>query len=347
MSARYLSMAMVLALAAVSPARADSAKGGSDDARTIGSRHHSRSGSRSTPTAVRSGGGSAPSRLSDAQSRHPRAGTGNGPSRHSYGRSRGYYRPYSTYHGYGAFPYFDFYYGYGYGHGYYGHGYYGSPYYRGGSYGGRYYGGDFGSVRVLVDPSETRVYVDGYYAGTADDFDGLFQRLHVAPGRHDLALKLGGYRSHRMSVYVPYDGTLKIHYDMVKGGGEETFEDMAGDGDADDPRGEGSWRRPEPGEDRWRDERRERADQPRREGSFERRSTDEERTGTLRLAVRPEEASIYVDGEFRGTARTLQRLQLPAGSHRVEILHPGLRSFERDVTLQSGEGLDLEVELTK
>lgn len=337
MKARYLPVAMVLALATVSPAM-DSAQGGSDKARTIGSRHHSPSGSRSTPSAVRSGGASAPSRITGPQSRHPRAGTGNGPRRYSYGRSRGYYHPYYTYYGYGAFPYFDFYYGHGYG-------YYGAPYDRTGYYGGRYYGGDYGSVRVLVDPSETRVYVDGYYAGTADDFDGLFQRLHVAPGRHELALKLDGFRPHRMSVYVPYDGTLKIHYDMIEGGGEETFEDMVGDGAAD-RRDEASGRR-EPQEGRWRDERRERADPPRREGSFERRSTGEERSATLRLDVRPEGASIYVDGEFRGTARTLQRLQLPAGPHRVEILHPGLRSFERDVTLQPGEGFDLEVELTK
>ena len=34
---------------------------------------------------------------------------------------------------------------------------------------------------MLVDPAEARVYVDGYYAGTVDDFDGLFQRLNVSP----------------------------------------------------------------------------------------------------------------------------------------------------------------------
>jgi len=340
MSARYLSVVVVLALGSLVTAGSAQAGDRSDDVRKIGARHHSPDASRPAPTAVRSSGGSAPSGLTQAQSRHPRAGTGHGPRGSYYGRPGGYYRPYYyrpyyTYYGYGAFPYFDFYYGYG----------YGGPYYRGGYWGNRYYG-NYGSVRVLVDPSETRVYVDGYYAGTADDFDGLFQRLHVAPGRHDLTFKLEGFRSHRMRVYVPWDRTLKLHYDMVKGSGEASFEDLAGGRDEDTWRDDADWRaRPDAG--RWRDERRERVDPPRREGSFERRSTDEERNGTLRLDVRPEGASIYVDGEFRGTARTLQRLQLPAGPHRVEILHPGLRTFERDVTLQSGEGFDLEVELTK
>src|SRR5690348_18075962 len=51
-------------------------------------------------------------------------------------------------------------------------GYYG---YSPGYYRSRYRDG--GSVRIQVEPSKTRVYVDGYYAGIVDDFDGIFQRL--------------------------------------------------------------------------------------------------------------------------------------------------------------------------
>src|SRR4029077_11023494 len=39
-------------------------------------------------------------------------------------------------------------------------------------------------VRVEVVPKQTEVFVDGFYAGTADDFDGVFQRLHTTPGGH-------------------------------------------------------------------------------------------------------------------------------------------------------------------
>jgi hypothetical protein len=31
-------------------------------------------------------------------------------------------------------------------------------------------------------PRDAEVYVDGYYAGTVDDFDGTFQRLHIDTG---------------------------------------------------------------------------------------------------------------------------------------------------------------------
>ena len=55
---------------------------------------------------------------------------------------------------------------------------------------------DSGSVRVIVEPEQARVYVDGYYAGIADDFDGIFQRLSIPPGRHEITVKLDGYRTH-------------------------------------------------------------------------------------------------------------------------------------------------------
>ena len=47
-------------------------------------------------------------------------------------------------------------------------------------------------------PSEARVYVDGYYAGTVDDFDGLFQRLNVSPGRTRSRSSSRATRRHRV-----------------------------------------------------------------------------------------------------------------------------------------------------
>ena len=51
------------------------------------------------------------------------------------------------------------------------------------------------SVRLDVKPKEAEVYVDGYYAGVVDDFDGTFQRLRVEPGEHEIELWLDGYRT--------------------------------------------------------------------------------------------------------------------------------------------------------
>ena len=73
------------------------------------------------------------------------------------------------------------------------------------------------SIRVLVEPREAEVYVDGYYAGVADDFDGIFQRLYLAPGRHEITLRLDGYRTWSAEVFATPGCTLKLHHDMFPG----------------------------------------------------------------------------------------------------------------------------------
>jgi hypothetical protein len=78
-------------------------------------------------------------------------------------------------------PWFDPWYG-GYG------------YYPGGAFGypvGTYDNG--GSVHLKVKPREAEVYVDGYYAGLVDEFDGMFQRLNLSPGPHRIEIGLPAY----------------------------------------------------------------------------------------------------------------------------------------------------------
>jgi hypothetical protein len=266
---------------------------------------------------------------STAERRHPRAGTG-----HGGGGGGGYYPyyPYNPYYGYGWGGYYP---GWGYSYwwpygafGWYG-GYWGYPWGWGGGAVYNYVEHERGSVRVLVDPSEARVYVDGYYAGTVDDFDGLFQRLHVSPGRHEITLKLEGYKTHRVKIYVAPDSTVKIEYDMEKGQGESS-EDLTKD-----------MREPEPSRDRSQDERWTEPEQ--------RRPADEmaAASGRLELTVKPDDASVYVDGAFRGSAREASSLKLPAGRHRIEIVRPGYRTHEQQVDVAPGETTDIKVELER
>jgi hypothetical protein len=114
-------------------------------------------------------------------------------------------------------PRYPSYYRYGYfcSHGY----YYPRYYYDDSSY------TTHASVRVLVEPAEAEVYVDGYYAGTVDDFDGLFQRLNLAPGRHEITLRLDGYQTWSAEIYATPGDTLRLRHDMVPGASEDGFED--------------------------------------------------------------------------------------------------------------------------
>ena len=102
-----------------------------------------------------------------------------------YGSS--YYDPY----GYGYNPY-----GYGRYDGAYGYGY--NPY----AYGG--YADDYytGSLRLKVKPRFGEVFVDGYYVGLVNDYDGIFQRLRLKEGPHHIEIHEPGFESLGFDVLI-------------------------------------------------------------------------------------------------------------------------------------------------
>lgn len=69
-------------------------------------------------------------------------------------------------------------------------------------------------IKTHVTPKDAEVYVDGFYAGRAKDFDGIFKELHVAPGGHAVTLYLDGYRTTTQEVYVSPDSTFKLNATM-------------------------------------------------------------------------------------------------------------------------------------
>lgn len=87
-----------------------------------------------------------------------------------------------------------------------------------GAYGGRYgayQSDDSGAMRLIVKPREAQVYVDGYYAGVVDDFDGIFQRLHLEPGPHRLEVRAPGYATLSLDVQITPGQTIKYEGDLA------------------------------------------------------------------------------------------------------------------------------------
>jgi hypothetical protein len=121
--------------------------------------------------------------------------------------------------------------GLGFGYGYYG-GYYDpfDPY--GGGYGGGYgpYGGypdpgtqssptrryDEGSLRLKIKPSSAAVYVDGNYTGVVDDFNGIFQRMHLDAGPHRIEVRAPGYETLAFDVRIEAERTTTYKGELKK-----------------------------------------------------------------------------------------------------------------------------------
>jgi hypothetical protein len=253
-----------------------------------------------------------------------------------------YYRsfyPYSAFSfsfGYG-WPYYGFGVGYGYPYAYpnYGYPFAAYPYYGPGFY------DPSSSVRLQVMPREAEVYVDGYFAGMVDNFDGTFQRLRVAPGDHELQLFMPGHRSFSQKVYLQPGGTFNVRHAMepLAAGEAEPTRPVAS------PRS--SQVRPEPYG---------RPDRPNSRGpqrssppAGERNGNAESDFGSIALRVQPGDAAITIDGEPWQGAADQDRLvvQLGVGTHTVEIRKDGYRTYIQDVTVRRGETTPLNVSLTR
>jgi PEGA domain len=66
----------------------------------------------------------------------------------------------------------------------------------------------YGSVRLKVKPREAEVYVDGYFAGRVDDYDGAFQHLNLATGPHHIQVQSPGYDPLEFDVNIQVDQNI-------------------------------------------------------------------------------------------------------------------------------------------
>ena len=150
--------------------------------------------------------------------------------RYGYGYG-GYYDPYG-YYGYGGSPFYgNYYYPYGFGMGYGLYSGFGwAPYYGdpsgdpyggyGGGGGGGYatvYGrGEQGNLKLKVKPRAAKVYVDGYFVGTVDQFDGAFQKLALNTGRHKVEVKADGFETAEFDVLINPEQTVTFQGDLKR-----------------------------------------------------------------------------------------------------------------------------------
>jgi hypothetical protein len=248
--------------------------------------------------------------------------------------SYGFYRPFYSYYWspwYGPWP------------GWYGpHGpYWDYPYYR------RYYD-PTGGVRVQVSPREAQVYVDGYFVGIADDFDGVFQRLRLRPGGHEIVLHLPGYRNTTQRLYVQQGSTVNLKHQMEPlpaGAPEEPLPKP------DPEAAKAAERAGEYDEDEY--ERGRRPDMDRRRSPPAPRERDdrddrvrESRFGSLAIRVQPADAIVIVDGsEWRGAADDEGEIliQVPPGRHRIELRKDRYETFTTEVDVQPGVSTPINV----
>jgi hypothetical protein len=170
------------------------------------------------------------------------------------------------------------------------------------------------------------VYVDGQFVGLVDEFDGSLQRLHVPIGEHELQVYLEGYRTLTQKVLFTRGTTLRI---------ESALQPLAS--------GEPSEPKPAPKAATLRTD-----PYQRHTPAPSHRTGERAESGTLSLRVNPSDAAILIDGESweRPQGESRFTIDLPEGTHQVEVRKPGYRGYTRSVDIQRGQTLPLNVSLT-
>jgi hypothetical protein len=166
------------------------------------------------------------------------------------------------------------------------------------------------SIRLEVTPREARVYVDRYYTGTIDDFDGFFQSLTVPAGPHAIEIRKDGYRTIVLDVNLQPGQTIRYKASMEPAGlstATETVPAIAA-APVDDP----EQFIPVP--------------------------------GYVRFDVKPKDAAVYADGFYAGLADDFsgasQLLVLAPGRHHIELRAAGYVDVEFDADIRSGQTLE-------
>jgi hypothetical protein len=356
-----------LPLAAQSRGHAGSSGGGGRSAHsTGGGSHSSASGGAPHYSPGHSSGGGSGSGSGGSRSAHEvpggSGGTGHRQPNGSHGGHGGhgggywhgghyYYYPYGW--GWGIWPGFSYwydnpyYYPYGYGDGY---GYYG---------GHRYYDrSDTGALDLDVSPGRTHVFVDGEDLGEVDRYDGWPGYLWLPRGTYDVAFYLDGYKTIARQFTI-YPGSVVDIDDHMDQGQSIRPEDLATKSHErrDDRMQYERERRDRIDRQSGNDDGEDWHDRVRRDRRGSDRDDDGDRGGDradgsrghLRLFVEPEDASVYLDGQFVGTGTDLSLLRgglaVSPGSHRLAVVRPGHRAVEKELTVKEGEDVKLQIEL--
>jgi len=71
-----------------------------------------------------------------------------------------------------------------------------------------------GSLRIEIPQKDAQVYVDGFYVGVVEDFNGTIETLNLVPGPHRLELRAPGHETMTFDVNIEVGRTITYRTGM-------------------------------------------------------------------------------------------------------------------------------------
>jgi hypothetical protein len=180
------------------------------------------------------------------------------------------------------------------------------------------------SIETDVSPKAALVRLDGEVVGKAKDYNGAWDVLHVGQGDHMVEFEAPGMMTLRIGLSASPGRYYRFDYDLREGSGIDPRSIVPA------PSSEAHQSPPN--------------DRPESYGTA---ATTVPRRGLLKIVAAPENAAIYLDGEFLASARELSQLHgaIPVvpGEHRIEAVLPGHASKSIAVDVTTGDPVRVEV----
>jgi hypothetical protein len=73
-----------------------------------------------------------------------------------------------------------------------------------------------GGLKLKIKPNNATVYIDGYYVGVVDDYDGVFQKLSIEPGEHRVEVRAPGYETLTFEIRIEPGHTTTYRGELQK-----------------------------------------------------------------------------------------------------------------------------------
>jgi PEGA domain len=175
------------------------------------------------------------------------------------------------------------------------------------------------NVRIDVTPEDAQVYVDRYFAGVADDYDGIFQRLTLRPGSHLIEIRKSGYTTLVFEVNLYPGQTVTYRRAMEPSKERATGESLA----------------VAPGFD---------------EGAAPPPVDANGPAGEVRFDVTPKDAAIFADGFYAGLVSDFngsQHLMLAPGRHYLTLELDGYMVADVEISLEPAQTITYRASLKK
>jgi hypothetical protein len=213
-------------------------------------------------------------------------------------------------------------------------------------------GPDLAVVSTDIRPKDAQLHLDGRFIGRARYFDGTPGYLYLEPGKYNLELRFGGYRTDVVEIDARAGCRFSLKHRMARQQGtpKERKNDPPGQGKPFDrafgPLTQEKTTVPDTASGGGPDLRLRSDLKP---DGAESSPPPTPEAASLRFVVEPPEASVYLDGSFVASARELGMMEGPLattmGNHRIEVRASGYVTENRIVELEEGQVLEIVVSL--